>query len=178
MHEIDRLYEFLKKRKYQSKSKLCLVNVQKIGGGKDNYCLTNAEDNARSVGYGVVSGWLVLPSKVQENGWQKQFTQHWWNYDWNRREHLDSSPNIDEGSLYIQDDEITKFVDGNIQTLTSHVASSVIFKNDVFYCVDYDKDGYNQASTSRSSQPTARPPGINLNGRRNLPSAISAYNLD
>ena len=107
MHEIDRLYDFLKRRKFHNKSKLCLVNVQKIGGGKDNYCLTNAEDNASLMGYGVVSGWLVLPSTVRENGWQKQFTQHWWNYDWNNREHLDSSPNIDEGSIYIEDDEIS-----------------------------------------------------------------------
>ena len=140
MHEIDRLYEFLKRRKSHSQSKLCLVNVQKIGGGKDNYCLTNAEDNARSMGYGVVSGWLVLPSKVQENGWQKQFTQHWWNYDWNRREHLDSSPNIDEGSIYIQDDEIVKYINENKQILNSHVASSILFRNDMFYCFDYDND--------------------------------------
>jgi hypothetical protein len=142
MHEIDRLYDFFKRRKSHSKSKLCLVNVQKIGGGKDNYCLTNAADNARSLGYGVVSGWLVLPSKTQENAWQKQFTQHWWNYDWNRREYLDSSPNIDEGSIYIQDDEISEFVNENEQTLSSHVSSSVIMRNDMYYGIDYGESGY------------------------------------
>jgi len=140
MDEIDRLNTFLNKRKHHSKSKVCLVNVQKIGGGKDNYCLTNAEDIARSMGYAVVSGWLVLPSTVRENGWQKQFTQHWWNYDWKNQEHLDFSPNIAEGSLYIQDDEITEFIDENLQILNSHVASSILFRNDVFYCFDYDYD--------------------------------------
>jgi hypothetical protein len=84
MQEIDRLYDFLKKRKSQSKNKLCLVNVLQIGGGKENYCLNNADDNSLAMGYGVVSGWLALPSKVQGNDWQKQFTQHWWNYDCNR----------------------------------------------------------------------------------------------
>jgi hypothetical protein len=142
MQEIDRLYDFLKRRKFHNQSKLGIVNVQKIGGGKDNYCLTNAEDNARSMGYGVVSGWLVLPSKVQENDWQKQFTQHWWNYDRNRREHLDSSPNIDEGSIYIQDDEISKFIDENKQILNSHVSSSVIMRNDMYYAIDYGESGY------------------------------------
>jgi hypothetical protein len=60
MHEIDRLYDFLKRRKFHNKSKLCLVNVLQIGGGKDNYCLTNAEDNARSMGYGVVIGGITI----------------------------------------------------------------------------------------------------------------------
>ncbi len=142
MQEIDRLYDFLKRRKFHSKSKLCLVNVLQIGGGKDNYCLTNAEDNARSMGYEVVSGWLALPSKVQGNDWQKQFTQHWWNYDFNHREHLDFSPNIEEGGVYIQDDQITKFVDENKQTLNSHVSSSVILRNDMYYGIDYGENGY------------------------------------
>jgi hypothetical protein len=142
MHEIDRLYDFLKRRKFHNKSKLCLVNVLQIGGGKDNYCLTNAEDNARSMGYGVVSGWLALPSKVQGNDWQKQFTHHWWNYDLNHREHLDFSPNIEEGGVYIQDDQIIKFIDENKQILNSHVSSSVIMRNDMYYGIDYGENGY------------------------------------
>jgi len=142
MHEIDRLYDFLKKRKSQSKNKLCLVNVLQIGGGKENYCLNNADDNSLAMGYGVVSGWLALPSKVQGNDWQKQFTQHWWNYDWSHRQHLDFSPNIDEDCIYIQDDQIAKFVDENKQTLKSHVSSSVIMRNDMYYGIDYGENGY------------------------------------
>ena len=142
MNEIDRLYGFLKNRNSQGTDKLCLVNVLQLGGGAANYCLTNAEDRARSLGYGVVSGWLALPSKIQGNDWQKQFTQHWWNYDWNHREHLDFSPDIEEGAIYVQDDEIRKFVSENSQALNSHVASSIIMKKDMFYGVDYGKDGY------------------------------------
>jgi hypothetical protein len=142
MHEIDRLYEFLKNRISQSTDKICLANVLQIGGGEANYCLTNAEDRASSLGYGVVSGWLALPSKIQGNDWQKQFTQHWWNYDWNHREHLDFSPNIEEGAIYIQDDEIIKFVCNNNQNLNSHVASSIIMKKNMFYGVDYGENGF------------------------------------
>ena len=89
MNEIERLYAFLKKRNGHSDNKLCLVNAQQIGGGKQNYCLTTAEDNSQSMGYGLVSGWLALPSKIQGNDWQKQFTQHWWNFDLNLQKHLD-----------------------------------------------------------------------------------------
>ena len=142
MHEIDRLYAFFKKRNGHADNKLCLVNAQQIGGGKQNYCLTTAEDNSQSMGYGLISGWLALPSKIQGNDWQKQFTQHWWNYDLNHREHLDFSPNIEEGGVYIQDDQIIKFIDENKQILNSHVSSSVIMRNDMYYGIDYGENGY------------------------------------
>ena len=118
MNEIERLYAFLKKRNGHADSKLCLVNAQQIGGGKQNYCLTTAEDNSQSMGYGLVSGWLALPSKIQGKDWQKQFTQHWWNFDLNLQKHLDFSPNIEDGALYIQDDEITNFVSKNSNRLS------------------------------------------------------------
>jgi len=142
MHELDRLYAFFKKRNGHGDTKLCLVNAQQIGGGKQNYCLTTAEDNSQSMGYGLISGWLALPSKIQGNDWQKQFTQHWWNFDLNLQKHLDFSPNIEDGALYIQDDEITNFISKNSDRLSSHVASSIIMKNNLFYAVDYGDNGY------------------------------------
>jgi hypothetical protein len=142
MLEINRLYQFLKTRHDQCVNKLSLVNVLQIGGGRENYCLSNAEDTARALGHEVISGWLSLPSKIQGNDWQKQFTQHWWNYDTTDQKYLDYSPNIEEGAIYIRDDEITKFISENIQHLDSHVASSIILKNDKFYAVDYWEKGF------------------------------------
>ena len=60
----------------------------------------------------------------------------------NHREHLDFSPNIEEGGVYIQDDQIIKFIDENKQILNSHVSSSVIMRNDMYYGIDYGENGY------------------------------------
>lgn len=142
MHDTEVLFKFLQKRKQHSDQNLSIVNVIQIGGGRDNYCLTNAEDVSRNKGYAVVSGWLSLPQKNQENSWQKQFTQHWWNYDQSQRKHFDFSPNIDDGAVYIQDDGIAKFVIDNGTKLKSHVSSSIIVNNDEFFIIDYAENGF------------------------------------
>ena len=67
MHEIDRLYAFFKKRNGHADNKLCLVNAQQIGGGKQNYCLTTAEDNSQSMGYGLISGLTCLVFSSQHH---------------------------------------------------------------------------------------------------------------
>jgi hypothetical protein len=46
MNDTDLLFDFLKTRQLQSSKKLDLVGVINFGGGKENYCLTNAENKA------------------------------------------------------------------------------------------------------------------------------------
>ncbi len=142
MNEIDLLRLFVNSRQPYCKNNLKLVNVFQIGGGRENYCLTNAKDKADEAGYGVVSGWLSLPSKFTSDNVQKQFTQHWWNYDRIQRRHLDFSPGIEEGAVYIQDIDIAEYVITHGKRLNSHVASSIIMKNGRFYVIDYADNGY------------------------------------
>lgn len=142
MNDIDLLYLFASSRQPYCKNSLKLVNVFQIGGGEENYCLTNAKNMADQAGYGVISGWLSLPSKYTSGSAQKQFTQHWWNYDRNQKRYLDFSPSIDEGAVYIQDIDVAEYIMAHGNRLRSHVASSVVMKNDSFYIIDYDDIGY------------------------------------
>ena len=142
MNDTDLLFDFLKTRQLQSSKKLDLVGVINFGGGKENYCLTNAENKAGELGYAVISGWLSLPVKKNGNNWQKQFTQHWWNYDQELRRHVDYSPEIEEGALYIIDMEIVEFTNSRGNDMTSHVASSIVYCNHIFYIIDYGDEGY------------------------------------
>ncbi len=142
MNDTDLLFNFLKSRQQYCSEKLDIVGVTNFGGGKENYCLTNAENKADELGYAVISGWLSLPFKKNGNNWQKQFTQHWWNYDPELRRHVDYSPGIEEGALYIIDMEIVEFTNFRGNDMTSHVASSIVYCNYNFYIIDYGDEGY------------------------------------
>ena len=63
MNDTDLLFNFLKSRQLHCSKKLDIVGVINFGGGKENYCLTNAENKANELGYAVISGWLALPLK-------------------------------------------------------------------------------------------------------------------
>jgi hypothetical protein len=63
MNDTDLLFDFLKSRQLHCSKKLDIVGVINFGGGKENYCLTNAENKANELGYAVISGWLALPLK-------------------------------------------------------------------------------------------------------------------
>jgi hypothetical protein len=56
MNDTDLLFDFLKTRQLHCSKKLDLVGVINFGGGKENYCLTNAENKAGELGYAVISG--------------------------------------------------------------------------------------------------------------------------
>jgi hypothetical protein len=154
MTEIDLLYSFIKTRQSQCKNSLRLVNVFQSEGGLENYCLTNAKNKADESGYRVVSGWLSLPSKLTSGNIQKQFTQHWWNFDRDEKRYLDFSPGIEEGAIYIQDIDIAEYVITRGSQLSSHVASSVIMRNDKFFIIDYDATGYKYQPASDLSNQT------------------------
>jgi hypothetical protein len=48
MNDTDLLFDFLKTRQLHCSKKLDLVGVINFGGGKENYCLTNAENMIKS----------------------------------------------------------------------------------------------------------------------------------
>jgi len=154
MNDTDLLFDFLKTRQLHCSKKLDLVGVINFDGGKENYCLTNAENKADELDYAVISGWLSLPLKKNANNWQKQFTQHWWNYDQELRRHVDYSPGIEEGALYIIDMEIVEFTNSRGNDMTSHVASSIVYCNHDFYIIDYGDEGYKIQSVNDLSNET------------------------
>lgn len=86
----------------------------------------------------IISGWLAIPER--QSGSLKQFTQHWWNKDRATARHLDSSPDIEEGAIYIEDNNIATFALMNNQRLSSCVPRSIIYKNGSFYTVEL-RDG-------------------------------------
>jgi hypothetical protein len=142
MNDTELLFNFMKARQLHCTKKLDIVSVIQLGGGRENYCLTNAENKANELGCAVISGWLSLPLKAVENNWQKQFTQHWWNYDRELKQHVDYSPAIEMGALYIVDTDIMEFTNSRGNDMSSHVASSIIYRNLDFYIVDYGENGY------------------------------------
>jgi hypothetical protein len=52
----------------------------------------------RKPGVTIVSGWLAEPR--QNSHAQRQFTQHWWNFDQRSSEYFDISPEIEKGAIY------------------------------------------------------------------------------
>jgi hypothetical protein len=73
---------------------------------------------------------------------QRQFTQHWWNFDERSREYFDTSPEVNKGAVYILDHDIALFAVDNNERLSSCVARSVIYWTGGFYTVEYASNGY------------------------------------
>ncbi len=142
MNDTDFLFEFIKSRESHCTKKLDIVSTNYVGGGAENYCLNNAENKGKELGLDLVSGWLSLPITFKESNWQKQFTQHWWNYDKKNDVHLDYSPSIEKGAIYIMDSNIIDFVNSRLYDLNSHVSSSIIYVNGYTYIIDYGESGY------------------------------------
>jgi hypothetical protein len=154
MNDTDLLFDFLKSRQLYCAKKLDIVNVTQLGGGRENYCLTTAIDKSNELGCGVVSGWLSYPLTFIGNNWQKQFTQHWWNYDRELSQHVDFSPAIEEEALYIADMDIMAHALTHINDLTSQVSSSIIYRNSDFYIIDYSENGYKTQAVNDLSNET------------------------
>lgn len=118
------LVKFLSCRQSFCKRPLDVVRVKNIGGGAVSGCFGNAYGQLGQQGITIVSGWLAEP--VQPWQAQRQFTQHWWNYDERNREYFDTSPEINEGAIYILDHDIALFAVENNDQLSSCVSRSVI----------------------------------------------------
>lgn len=134
------LLEFLAQRQALSNHTIDIVAVQWVGGGRENFCYLNAQDAYVKNKVLIVSGWLALPyDKVLQ---RRQFTQHWWNFDVERNIYFDTSPNIEDGAIYIADSEIALFAAHNIDKLSSCVPQSVLFQNHRFFGLRYHLNAY------------------------------------
>jgi hypothetical protein len=93
-----------------------------------------------------VSGWLAEPlltvQPLQHSKVQRQFTQHWWNFDGQNRQYFDTSPEIENGAIYILDRDIALFAVDNIERLSSCVSRSVVYASGGFYTMEYAPSGY------------------------------------
>ncbi len=134
------LVKFLIRRQRFCKSALDVVCVDSLGGGAVIECFGNAYSQLRRQGVTIVSGWLAEPR--QHSQAQRQFTQHWWNFDDLRREYFDTTPAIEKGAIYILDSDIAMFAIDNNERLSSCVSSSVVYSNGGFYTVQYASNGY------------------------------------
>lgn len=128
------LLKFMNARQKHCASPLDVVSVEWIGGGNVNECFLNAHSRSMDGRYQIISGWLAIPER--QSGSLKQFTQHWWNRDRITRRHLDFSPDIEEGAVYIEDNNIASFALLNNQRLSSCVPRSIIFRNGSFYTIE------------------------------------------
>lgn len=93
-----------------------------------------------------MSGWLAEPLQTVQpllhSKVQRQFTQHWWNFDGKSRKYFDTSPEIEQGAIYILDRDIALFAVDNIERLSSCVSRSVIYLNGGFYTAEHKLNGY------------------------------------
>ena len=134
------LVKFLIRRQRFCKSALDVVCVDSIGGGAVIECFGNAYSQLRRQGVTIVSGWLAEPR--QHSQAQRQFTQHRWNFDDQRREYFDTTPAIEKGAIYILDRDIAMFTIDNNARLSSCVSSSVVYSRGGFYTMEYASEGY------------------------------------
>ena len=140
------LFKFLTGRQAFCKSALDMVYVESMGGGAVNQCFGNAHDQLQQQGITIVSGWLAEPlltvQPLQHSKVQRQFTQHWWNFDGQNRQYFDISPEIEKGAIYILDRDIALFAVDNMERLSSCVSRSVIYLNGGFYTAEHTPIGY------------------------------------
>jgi len=155
------LVKFLTRRQLFCKSALDVVCVDSIGGGAVIECFGNAHNQLRQPGVSIVSGWLAEPR--QHSQAQRQFTQHWWNFDQRSSEYFDTSPGIEKGAIYILDRDIALFAVEHNERLSSCVCRSVVYSRGGFYTMEYGSNGYDlqaapDLSTERLFASFLRPP--------------------
>ena len=134
------LLKFLTRRQLFCKSALDIVSVESIGGGAVIECFGNAYSQLQKPGVTIVSGWLAEPRQNSHS--QRQFTQHWWNFDHHSSEYFDISPEIEKGAIYILDRDIALFAIDNNARLSSCVSRSVVYSGGGFYTMEYAWSGY------------------------------------
>lgn len=134
------LLKFLTRRQFFCKSALDVVSVESMGGGAVIECFGNAYSQLREQRVTIVSGWLAEPLKRSQA--QRQFTQHWWNFDQRTSEYFDISPDIEKGAIYILDRDIALFAADNNERLSSCVARSVVYSMGGFYTLEMASNGY------------------------------------
>lgn len=130
------LLEFMVRRQADSRVALDIVAVKWIGGGQRNACFHNAHGIAASGDFKVVSGWLVLPYDRQSG--TRHFVQHWWNHVPRLGQYVDTTPEIEDGSIYVTDIAIAQLcVAHNDVFQTQCIATTVLYGKKSFYAIDH-----------------------------------------
>lgn len=124
------LLSFWLERQRECKMPLDVVSVTQQGGGVPNGCFLNTSAAFVPETILITSGWLALPYN-HEKGF-RQFTQHWWNYDKRTRKYIDTTPEIEEGAIYVLDMDIAHFAAEHNSDLISCVPQSVIYRDGRF----------------------------------------------
>jgi len=116
-----------------------LIEPTEAPFGRENFCYENAFTLNEKFGLLMCSGWLC---QVLSDQTQIQFTQHWWNYDPAKQVYFDCSPGVGNQQKHILDPNLSAYVLAHMDTLTSHVGSSVLLARDNnFYLIDYGPSG-------------------------------------
>lgn len=133
------LLKFLNARQKHCPLPLDAVSVKWVGGGNVNECFLNAHKKTLDGQFQMVSGWLAIPTVASLD--KKQFTQHWWNLECATGRHLDFSPEIEDGAIYIVDNNIAAFALANNSKLSSCVPRSILYNQGEFFTVEYYGNG-------------------------------------
>lgn len=130
---------FIKHRQPYTNMKLAKRDVKRIGGGIANDCYNNAvKARDRKHGVAIASGWLIEPYCSVNNSFE--ITAHFWNATMTG-EFFDTTPIQNPNVEYVSDGAIMAYILSNHEMLSSHVPSSILFKNNAFLCVDENVDG-------------------------------------
>lgn len=138
MHRATR--EFIQARQPHCKYVVETKKVVLVGGGDRNSCYTNAHsrlDKSKSIR--LVSGWVIEPFNVVTNS--TEIVQHFWNAT-DDGYHFDSTfePHAKRYD-YVVDMDLLTYCQENDHKLTSHLASSLFYKNGLYQTVDENTDG-------------------------------------
>jgi hypothetical protein len=112
-----------------------IPNVKRIGGGLEHDCYQNAcafvKKNPLNIEVAVWSGWLIQPYDKATNS--TLILAHWWNITKNG-EHIDTTPLYDAAD-YVQDYALMKFCSQSGEKLKTHLAHSILYKDENFYLI-------------------------------------------
>ena len=128
-----------------------VVNVNKLGGGKENDCFNNAcQAIEMYAGAKITSGWLVHKFDPATNS--TEITQHFWNIDADGR-FFDTTPEICNDFEYVDDCELVEYGQVNIEKLNNCIGSSLLLKDGKFFAVDKSPTGlvFNPISSLKTS---------------------------
>lgn len=134
------LFRFWLLRQPECEYPIDVVSVSWLGGGRENKCLRNALKAVVPGKNSIVSGWLVTPFD-DGNQWQV-FAHHWWNYDIAEKRYFDTSPDIEDGSIYIKDMDIFNYATKNGANLLSHVCLSILLKDGTFFLLKSENGNF------------------------------------
>jgi hypothetical protein len=132
--------EFIKARQPHCKFTLETKQVLLIGGGVSNQCYSNAFAMIESSkATSIVSGWIV--KTFDPITMSTEIIQHFWNAD-RAGNHIDSTFGAHtRRHEYVIDMDLIDYCKKNDNRLTTHLASSLLYKDGKYHIVNETVDG-------------------------------------